>query len=156
MFIYTSAYSWNVLYFYKFLLFIELPRNVCYYKQMLYHSKVRQKEKAKKRLVTRYGLPAHPTHEDRIRQLLLIEPSWELTLRECLTISKKRSDDGTFAGAWVMQSLRAQGVTPPNNLRTLTSIGILKLGKTTRGGNRAYYVIQDRKNLAKVLKNFLR
>jgi hypothetical protein len=53
-----------------------------------------------------------------------------------------------------MQGLRAQRITPPNNLRALSSLGILKLAETTRSGNRAYYTLVDQKAIKRVLDDF--
>ena len=59
---------------------------------------------------------------------------------------------GRFAGAWVMQNLRANGIVPPSNLRTLSKLGLLKLDATTRYGNRAYYTMPNATLIAAALK----
>ncbi len=51
-----------------------------------------------------------------------------------------------------MQILRADGLTPPSNLRTLSKLGLLKLDTTTRSGNRAYYTMPDAKLIEKAIK----
>jgi hypothetical protein len=131
--------------------------NICYYKQMLYHSRAKLERKKKARITARYDLSGRPTPEEKTRRLLRAEPSWGPILRECIIVASQRKSEkgGTmkFAGAWVMQGLRAGGITPPNNLRTLSSIGIVKLTETTRAGNRAYYTIPDLKGVARALKD---
>ncbi|OGZ05474.1 MAG: hypothetical protein A2845_05665 [Candidatus Lloydbacteria bacterium RIFCSPHIGHO2_01_FULL_49_22] len=127
---------------------------------MLYHSKAKLEKLKKKRIAARYDMSGRPTPEERARRLLHAEPIWGPILRECLAIAdeKERSKKSTsgFAGAWVMQALRAKGITPPNNLRTPACLGILKLVATTRSGNRAYYHIPDPKGLARALKSSTR
>jgi hypothetical protein len=119
---------------------------------MLYHSKAKREKNAKKRLAERYDLSGRPTTAQVVRLLLHAEPHWGPILRECIIVAQQRKDDGKFAGAWVMQGLRAQGIPPPNNLRTLARLGLLTLLNTSRHGNRAYYTIPDPKAITKVLK----
>jgi hypothetical protein len=136
---------------------IVLCENICYYKQMLYHSRAKLERKKKARIATRYDLSGRPTADEKVRRLLRAEPNWGQILRECIIAAgQRKSTKGSvmkFAGAWVMQGLRAQGITPPNNLRTLSSIGIVKLVATTRAGNRAYYTIPDTKGVGRALKD---
>jgi hypothetical protein len=123
---------------------------------MLYHSKRKREDAAKRRIAARYDLTGRPTTKEKVRRLLLIKPEWALILHECVIVAKERNDEGKFAGAWVVQSLRTQGITPPNNLRTLTAIGLLRIEKIARGGNRAYYTIPNQKGVVKALKEFSR
>lgn len=118
---------------------------------MLYHSKAKLEKKRRARVAARFDLSGRPTPEEKVRRLIRMEPSWGPVLRECLVVAEKRS--GKFAGAWVIQGLHANGLTPPNNLRTLSSVSLLKLTTTTRAGNRAYYSIPDAKSIARALKD---
>lgn len=97
----------------------------------------------------RYEVMGKLTPRERVRLLVHNEPKWRAVLRECLLIAKEHK--GQFAGAWVMQSLRFQKIAPPSNLRTLSTLGLLKLEKKTRSGNRAYYTIPHREEIAKGL-----
>jgi hypothetical protein len=119
---------------------------------MLYHSKAKREKKAKKRIAERYDLSGRPTTAHVVRLLLHAEPHWGPILRECIIVAQQRKDEGKFAGAWVMQGLRAQGIETPNNLRTLARLGLLKLLSTARHGNRAYYTIPNPKAITKALK----
>lgn len=121
---------------------------------MLYYSKARKEKEKKKRLEARYDLSRNPTTEEKTRILLHAEPKWGPILRECIVVAKQRKDGGKFAGAWVMNGLRAQGITPPNNLRTLSAVGLIKLLTTARGGKRAYYTLVDEKAIRRALLNF--
>ena len=128
---------------------------------MLYHSRAKferkKKDKQRQRIESRHGVSGRPTAEELVRKLVYVEPSWGQILRECLIVLGRRGVKSggvmKFAGAWVMQGLRANGITPPNNLRTLSSLGLLTLLSTTRAGNRAYYTIPDVKGITRVLKN---
>jgi len=122
---------------------------------MLYHSKAKREKEAKKRLAERHDLSGHPTTAEVVRMLLHAEPDWGPVLRECIIVAQQRKDGGKFAGAWVMQGLRAQGIKPPNNLRTLARLGLLTLLSTARHGNRAYYKIPDLKAITKAIKEVL-
>jgi hypothetical protein len=119
---------------------------------MLYYSKAKREKKAKKKLAEHYDLSGRPTTAYIVKLLLHTEPHWGPVLHECIIVAQQRKDDGKFAGAWVMQGLRAQGIEPPNNLRTLAKFGLLKLQSTTRHGNRAYYMIPDPKAITKAIK----
>jgi hypothetical protein len=119
---------------------------------MLYHSKAKREKEAKKRLAERYDLSGRPTAAQVVRMLLHAEPHWGPILRECVIVAEQRKESGKFAGAWVMQGLRAQGIETPNNLRTLARLGLLTLLSTARHGNRAYYTIPDPKSITKALK----
>ena len=119
---------------------------------MLYHSKAKREKKAKKRLSERYDLSGRPTTAYIVRLLLHTEPDWGPILHECIIVAQQRKDTGKFAGAWVMQGLRAQGIPSPNNLRTLARLGLLTRLNTSRHGNRAYYTIPDPKAITKALK----
>ena len=120
---------------------------------MLYRSKSKLEDKKKQRIAARYDLSGKPTTEEKVRQLLYIKSNWRPILEECLIVSKEqKGKDGKFAGAWVMNGLRTQGITPPNNLRTLSSIGLIKLAGTARGGKRAYYTIPDLRGLSDALR----
>lgn len=134
--------------------------NICYYKQMLYFSKARLERLRKDRITQRYNLSGQPTTEERVRRLLKVDRHFGSVLRACVSVAEERGEEtkrtensGRFAGAWVIQSLRVAGIPPPNNLRALSSIGLIKLASTTRSGNRAYYTIPDAKGIARALKN---
>lgn len=119
---------------------------------MLYHSKAKREKKARRRIAQRYDLSGRPTTREIVRLLLYAEPDWGPILRECIIVAQQRKDEGKFAGAWVMQGLRAQGIQTPSNLRTLAKLGLLTLVHTSRHGNRAYYTLADAKVIHKALK----
>lgn len=121
---------------------------------MLYHSKRKREKAIEKRLAARYDLYGRPTPLEKTSRLLRVSPEWGPILRECVVVSKERSVDDKFAGAWIVQGLHAKGITPPNNLRTLSGIGLLKRMDTTRGGNRAYYTIPHPNDINIALKKF--
>jgi hypothetical protein len=121
---------------------------------MLYYSKAKLERTKKARIARRYDLSGKPTIEEKLRQLLRFDLNWLPVLRECLFAAGRDKKTRKFAGAWVMQGLRAQRITPPNNLRALSSLGILKLAETTRSGNRAYYTLVDQKAIKRVLDDF--
>jgi hypothetical protein len=117
--------------------------------QMLYYSK--REEATKKKERTRYDVLGRFTPEEKTQQLLRRDPAWGPILRACLFVSSQHKE--RFAGAWVFQNLRAEGNTGPNNLRTLSALGLLKISATTRHGNRAYYTMPTAKAIAKALKD---
>ncbi len=121
---------------------------------MLYHSKRKREKKFKQKLAARYDLSGTLTHFAQACQLLYAEPKWGPILRECVILGNETKNKDKFAGAWVIQALRIQGVTPPSNLRTLSALGLLKMVHTTRSGNRAYYTMPDSKSITKALKEF--
>jgi hypothetical protein len=125
---------------------------------MLYHSKAKIENAKKKRIALRYSLSGRHTTEDKVRSLLHSDRDWALILRACLIAEQQKHSvkerEGQFAGAWVMHILRTEDILPPKNLRTLTSIGLLKRMAVTRTGNRAYYSIIDPNGLIKALKKY--
>lgn len=117
---------------------------------MLYHKKRTIDRKKKNVPRPQYDALGQLTPEEKVRILIHKNPASRAVLRACLFMSIKH--DGRFAGAWVMQILRVDGVTPPSNLRTLSAIGLLNRENTTRSGNRAYYTMPHAKAVAKALK----
>lgn len=112
-------------------------------------------------MAVRYDLSGRPTTEEKVRRLLRAEPHWGPILRTCISVLEERgakarnsTEVDWFAGAWVIQALHVAGIRPPNNLRTLAGIGLIKFSTTTRGGNRAYYTIPDAKEITNALKRF--
>ena len=131
---------------------------MCYYKHVLYFSKEKSR---KKRLRQQVDLSGRLTAEEKARRLLRAFPHWKPILLTCITVAKERGEEskntkysGRFAGAWVIQSLRVDGIPPPSNLRTIATIGLIKLVSTSRSGNRAYYTIPDVAGITKALKEF--
>ena len=129
---------------------------------MLYYSKARLERIKKNRIAKRYNLSGQPTTEERVRRLIRVNKHFGPILRTCIAVVEERGEETKetensrrFAGAWVMQALQVAGIPPPNNLRALASVGLIKLVSTTRSGNRAYYTIPDAKGITKALKTFL-
>lgn len=116
---------------------------------MLYHSRAKREREKRAQIAKLHDLSGRPTTKEHVRRLLRAEALWGTILRECLSAANQSG--GRFAGAWAMQRLRARGVTSPNNLRTLSKIGLLKLLSTSRAGNRAYYSIPDPKGITRAL-----
>jgi hypothetical protein len=86
--------------------------------------------------------------------LLLKEfPEWFPVLQVCLEQARRGTTD-RFAGSWVVWKLQQMDIKPPNNLRKLTSFGILVKTHTTRAGKRAYYVMPDPNGVEKALFEF--
>ncbi len=126
---------------------------------MLYYTKAKVERLRQGRIARRYDLSGQPTTEERVRRLVRKEQRFGPTLHACVAVAEERGEEskkvehsGRFAGAWVIQALLAEGITPPSNLRALACIGLIKLVSTTRGGNRAYYTIPDAKGITKALR----
>lgn len=117
---------------------------------MLYHSKHLRMKKSNKKKRERYDVIGPLTPREKVRLLTYGDNKWRDILSACIIMNEEHK--GRFAGAWVMQLLRADGITPPSNLRTLSKFGLLKLDSTTRSGNRAYYTMPDAKLIASALK----
>ena len=121
---------------------------------MLYHTKRKSAAKKKKKERARYDTLGRLTPDAKTRLLLKHDPSWGPILNACLVALALHKDKKHIAGAWVIQILRSKGMTPPNNLRTLSALGLLVMDKTTRSGNRAYYTMPDAKLISKALNRF--
>ena len=85
--------------------------------------------------------------------MLREHPHWRgvvvAALEEARTIKSDR-----FAGAWVLERAKKQGVQWVPNLRKLVAYGILtKEGDSTRGGRRAYYSMPDTANVERALND---
>ncbi len=119
----------------------------------LYYSHARLERKKKARDAARVDRFGNPTVEENTRLLLRVDPDWGPIVRECLLLARQSKPHGKFAGAWVMNGLRAQGIKLPNNLRTLAKYGIIINVGTARGGKRAYYTLADPKGTGKALKD---
>ena len=89
---------------------------------------------------------------DKVKLLSYEHPEWVDVLRACLFISKKIGNS-RIAGSWVYEELKDRNSDfLPNNLRLLVRTGLLqKVGDSTRGGHRAYYVAPDTILLEKAL-----
>ena len=68
-------------------------------------------------------------------------PKWIPVIRACLREAKRVKGD--FAGAWVLQEAKKEGIKWFPNLRILASYGILQRTDVTRAGRRAYYIMPD-------------
>jgi hypothetical protein len=71
-------------------------------------------------------------------------PRWLTVARAAHTVSE-RIEGSPFAGSWVLAELQRSGDEDPRpGLRVLQRFGVIrKEGDSTRGGNRAYYVMED-------------
>lgn len=71
-------------------------------------------------------------------------PRWLSVVRAEYTVSK-RIDGAAFAGLWVLAQLQRSGdLDHRQGLQVLARFGVIeKEGKSTRGGNRSYYVMPD-------------
>ena len=76
-------------------------------------------------------------------------PKWIPVVRACLR--EARRVKGDFAGAWVLQETKKEGVQWFPNLRILVSYGILQRTDVTRAGRRAYYIMPDIDGVEKAL-----
>lgn len=123
---------------------------------MLYHKKKISAGRKIQKSRPRYDALGKLPPEEKVRLLLRNQPHWSVILRACIITLQQHKDKKHFAGAWVMQLLRADGITPPNNLRTLSAIRLIHVDKKTRCGNRAYYTMPDVKAITKVLKDLKR
>ena len=79
-------------------------------------------------------------------------PDRLLVVRACVTLAERTR--GEFAGAWVFREARSLGVQWFPNLRSLASYGILQRTDVSRGGRRAYYIMQDIDGVNAALKEF--
>jgi repressor LexA len=89
---------------------------------------------------------------DKVKFLSFEHPEWIEVLRACLSVAK-RTGGLKIAGSWVYMELQDRQVEfLPNNLRLLVRVGLLqKVGDSTRGGHRAYYLLPDIAILEKAL-----
>ena len=78
------------------------------------------------------------------------EKHWAEILRACL-IEAERCH-GEFAGAWVLQEAKKQGIDWFPNLKPLVSYGVLTRTGGSRGGRRAYYVMPDPEGVKSALQ----
>jgi len=76
-----------------------------------------------------------------VHRLAREHPEWIPIVRACLREAKRVKGD--FAGAWVLEEAKKEGVRWFPNLRILVSYGILQRTYVTRAGRRAYYVMPD-------------
>jgi hypothetical protein len=95
-----------------------------------------------------------PTDE-AVRRLAVEHPEWIPVLEAAVAVAERSEPiGGEFAGAWVLDEVRARG--GPSwfpNLRILASHGLLeKSGASTRGGRRAYYRMPDREAVARAVE----
>ena len=68
-------------------------------------------------------------------------PGWFETVRACVSVAARTK--GEFAGAWALDEARKSGIEWFPNLRPLVGYGILRRTDVTRGGRRAYYLMED-------------
>lgn len=92
----------------------------------------------------------------RIKRLAIEKPEW-LPIVESALECAKRLNSKELAGSWVLNEAIRRGITWKGKnwfpgLRTLAAYGILKKVDTTRGGRRAYYVIEDMEGIEKALQ----
>ena len=76
-------------------------------------------------------------------------PKWIPILKACLREAQRVRGD--FAGAWVLEEAKRDGIQWFPNLRTLKSCGILQKTHISRGGRRAYYLMPDIEGVEKAL-----
>jgi len=96
-----------------------------------------------------------PSPGDAVRRLAVEHPDWIPVLEAAVAVAERsEAHGGEFAGAWVLDEVRAKG--GPSwfpNLRILVSHGLLeKSGASTRGGRRAYYRMPDREGVARAIE----
>jgi hypothetical protein len=94
-----------------------------------------------------------------VMRLAVERPDWLPVVEAILKRARDAADyGGEFAGAWVLQDLRREGVADwLPNLRLLVSFGIIaKSGESTRGGQRAYYRMPDQAGVERALKRLAR
>jgi len=94
-----------------------------------------------------------------VRRLAVEHPEWMPVLEAAVAVAERSEPNGgEFAGAWVLDEVRAHG--GPGwfpNLRILASHGLLeKSGASTRGGRRAYYRMPDREGVARAVEAWRR
>lgn len=77
-------------------------------------------------------------------------PEWLVVVGACLVEAKRCN--GEFAGSWVLQEAKKEGVNWFPNLRPLVSAGILKRTDLTHGGRRAYYLMIDPEGVKEALQ----
>lgn len=92
--------------------------------------------------------------DEAVRRLAVEHPEWMPVLEAAVAVAERSEPHGgEFAGAWVLDEVRAHG--GPNwfpNLRILASHGLLvKSGASTRGGRRAYYRMPDRADVTRAI-----
>lgn len=75
------------------------------------------------------------------KRFLREHTNWAPIVRACVTEAERCH--GEFAGAWVLQEARKQGIDWFPNLKPLVSYGVLTRTGGSRGGRRAYYVMPD-------------
>lgn len=78
---------------------------------------------------------------------------WLQISRICL--DEHYRTQGDFAGAWVFDEAKRQGLRGFNNLRRLVSYGILRKEGTSRKGRRAYYSMVDPTGVERALLEVL-
>jgi hypothetical protein len=93
--------------------------------------------------------------DQAVRRLAVEHPEWMAVLEAAVAVAERSEPlGGEFAGAWVLDEVRAHG--GPSwfpNLRILASHGLLeKSGASTRGGRRAYYRMPDRDAVARAVE----
>jgi len=95
--------------------------------------------------------------DEGVRRLAVEHPDWMPVLEAAVAVAERAEPQGgEFAGAWVLDELRANGGSSwIPNLRILASHGLLeKSGASTRGGRRAYYRMPDRQAVARALESW--
>lgn len=97
--------------------------------------------------------------DEAVRRLALEHPDWMPVLEAAVAVAERSEPHGgEFAGAWVLDEVRANG--GPSwfpNLRILVSHRLLeKSGPSTRGGRRAYYRMPDRESVARAVEAWRR
>lgn len=85
--------------------------------------------------------------------LLTEHPKWRVIVAAALEEAKS-TKGGRFAGAWVLNKAKQNGVAWIPNLRKLVAYGILhKEGESARGGRRSYYSMPDEDGVARALND---
>jgi len=96
-----------------------------------------------------------PSIKQRVLDLQVEHPDWLPILRAACRVAGRIDPGAAFAGSWVLQDYaRATGESPNKpGLRRLVSFGLIEpTGVTSRGGKRAYYRMENRNEIERILK----
>lgn len=88
-----------------------------------------------------------------VKRMIQERPHLLPVARICLDMARQTGND--FAGAWVFDRLKAEGIRM-SNLRPLSSYNIIKKTGSARSGTRAYYSMPDIGGVEKAVKELIR
>ncbi|MEW6033694.1 MAG: hypothetical protein AB1603_02430 [Chloroflexota bacterium] len=83
-----------------------------------------------------------------VKRLAVEHPDWIPVVKVVLRTAERHNE---FAGAWVLEEARKEGITWFPGLRILVRYGVLQHLDTTRGGRRAYYTMPDPEGVGEAL-----